>query len=141
MKTSSMTSVIARVGATVGAMILLTASPASAAPTAYLNKTQYLTSSPTDSMGTSCTNKRITLASGNYSWGSHFAGFFVKRDQYLGATTYTWTTCLDPKNGYYEHTSTLDPDRAGWATATVSHPRFVPSSGTWTWGSYIDPQF
>jgi len=138
MKTSSMPSAIARVGATVGAMILLTASPASAAGTAYLEKTQYLTSNPTDSMGTSCTSKRITLASGNYIWGNYN---YPARYQYLGASTYTWTTCLDPKNGDYQHTTTLDPDQAGWATATISHGLSIYSSGTRTWGSFIDPQF
>ncbi|GAB3158163.1 hypothetical protein GCM10027290_60820 [Micromonospora sonneratiae] len=139
MKTRSMLSAIALVGAAVGATIALTATPASAADTAYLEKTQYLTSNPTDGMATSCTSKRIELAAGNYTWGNYRPGSF--RDQYLGATTYTWTTCLDPKNGYYLQTTTLDPDQSGWATATISDNLIISPSGTWTWGSYIDPHF
>ncbi|GAB2948001.1 hypothetical protein GCM10027280_40910 [Micromonospora polyrhachis] len=122
-----------------GALIALAANPASAAETAYLEKTQYLTSNPTDGMATSCTSRRIGLAAGNYTWGNYYPGSV--RDQYLGTTTYTWTTCLDPKNGYYQQTTTLDPDQSGWDTATISDNLIISPSGTWTWGSYIDPHF
>lgn len=139
MKKAFMPSAIALAGATVGATVLLTGSPASAADTAYLERTQYLTSSPADSMATSCTSKRIFLASGNYTWGNYYPGSV--RDIYLGSTIYTWTTCLDPKNGYYQHTTTLDPDQSGWATATISNSLFISPSDNWTWGSYLDPHF
>ncbi|MGY3520840.1 hypothetical protein ACVMYR_31555 [Micromonospora sp. PTRAS2] len=120
-------------------MILLTGSPAMAADTAYLEQSQYLTSTPTDSLATTCTSKRITLAAGDYTWGNYYPGSV--QDQYLGATTYTWTTCLDPKNGYYRQTTTLDPDHSGWANATISDDFVISPSGNWTWGSYIDPHF
>ncbi|WP_329474880.1 hypothetical protein OG555_24515 [Kribbella sp. NBC_01484] len=58
----------------------------------------------------------------------------------LGAGDYTWTDCLKPKDGYYIHTSTLDPDNPAWETASVSQSlyfyRALPEGDT-TWGSQL----
>lgn len=116
---------------------------ASAATTAYNLKTQELTASPTDGMGNSCKEKRIQLAQGAYDWYQHMgtADALIEDNMQLGAGWYTWSDCLNPQNGWYRHTSTLNPDNPNWGTATRSGPWTLQFSGTYTWGSSLDPRF
>lgn len=133
--------------ALVGVLTVGLAGPASAAPIAYDTKTQYLAAHPVDDDPTSCVQRRIYLATATYVWGVYleFAGntghYFPQRNQYLGAGNYTWKDCLDPKNDDYRLTSSLDPDHAGWPTASWTVPVDISPSGYWEWGSYLDPPF
>lgn len=130
-------------------MAIMVITPAAAAadaeaayPTAYLTKRQYLTANPVDSMPTSCVSRRIFLAAGTYEWGDYFDGDRdAIRNIQLGRDNYTWRSCLDPKNGYYRHTDSLDPDNPAWVTAVWNYDYFLYFNGTYTWGSYLDPQF
>lgn len=129
--------------AVVGLLTVGLAGPASAAfPTAYNLKTQYLTDRPVDSMPTSCVTRRISLAAATYGWGAYYDGaIYPLRQIPLASGTYTWKNCLDPKNGYYRNTGTLDPDAAGLPTAVVNHDISILEARTWTWGGYLDPPF
>lgn len=119
------------------------AAPASAAVTQLNVKTQWLTDAPEDWMGTSCVSRTLTLG-GTYEWGDYYSDSYgteyrAKRTISLGYGSYTWKDCLDPKNGYYVRTSTLDPANPDWATAkwVVETWRFYGPSGSKTWGSYL----
>ncbi|WP_336214905.1 hypothetical protein [Nonomuraea sp. LPB2021202275-12-8] len=131
-------------GASAGGTVLgVTTGVSDAAPVAYNYKTQYLTQNPVDSMGTSCVDRPIQLAAGNYNWAQFLGGAvdIVRPNFYLGAGRYTWTDCLDPKDGYYVQTTWLNPDNPNWPTASASGPWTLYSSGNFTWGSYLDPLF
>ncbi|GAA1412725.1 hypothetical protein ACFQZ4_30040 [Catellatospora coxensis] len=136
------------------AAILSTASPAAAADDAYNLKTQVLSSSPTDSMATSCFSRHIVVDDGTaaqaydwYAWGGYFGGSIAEaRIILLADGGYTWKDCLDPRgpngtytHGYYHHTSTLDPDAAGLDTATYVRDFSISTTKEWTWGSYLWP--
>lgn len=122
---------------------LTTPAAATAAETAYNAKTQFLTAYPTDSMDGSCVQRRIELAAGNYTWRLFFADAQVtaREGMYFGAGWYTWTDCLDPRSGYYHHTSALDPDNPAWETVNASVDWQLYYSDTYGWGSYLDPHF
>ncbi|WP_329474870.1 hypothetical protein OG555_24460 [Kribbella sp. NBC_01484] len=87
------------------------------------------------------------MADDDYVWAgwfySHVDGTIAEpelRKIHLGAGDYTWTDCLKPKDGYYIHTSTLDPDNPAWKTASVSQDLYfyllLPGGDT-TWGSEL----
>ena len=125
-----------------GALLIGLAGPASAAPIAYNTKTQFLTARPTDNLATSCVQRRIALAGATYEWGAYTGGaYFPERGIGIRAGNYTWKDCLDPKNGYYQHSSWLDPDAAGLPTASWTDTVTLSASGTIQWGSYLDPPF
>ncbi|MEU8026005.1 hypothetical protein ABUL04_20180 [Micromonospora harpali] len=127
------------VAVTASAALMVPASPAQAAPTAYLDKTQWLVANPNSSMAKSCQSRSITLFEGSYGWG------FVRgteeiwlRNITLTSGTYTWEACLEPHNGIYYFTTVLDgpsvpADTDLWTT--------VSADGNWNWGSYLDPHF
>ncbi|MEU3488692.1 hypothetical protein [Streptomyces massasporeus] len=132
--------VVTGVAAVAAAIVPLAAAPASAASTAYNTRTSDLTASPNAGMDTSCATRSITLASGNYNWDVRIGGdVAAPRPIYLSAGTYTWKVCLQPQNGYYFQYTTLD--KAGSEPAASSRFVGVPSSGTYTWGSSLDPKF
>lgn len=134
-----------------GGLALAGTSVASAAATAYNSETLWLEANPSDSMPTSCVQRRIDLAAGTYWWDQFVddPGDFgtyvhiVRPDIVLGAGWYTWTDCLDPKNGHYIATTRLDPDNPSWAPVTDSFDwTGVPfHDGYTTWGSRLDPYF
>ncbi|MCA2230447.1 hypothetical protein [Nonomuraea aurantiaca] len=137
--------------ALVGGLLALTAStvaPAAAAVnwTAYNLKEQFLTKAPIDSDPTSCVDRRIYLKADHYLWAHVYAGNvnFTRPDIFLGEGWYHWSDCLDPKgsypNGYYWHSSSLDPDNPNWETVTIAGgwPGQVVS-GIYKWGSCLHP--
>ncbi|WP_101790138.1 hypothetical protein [Nonomuraea indica] len=134
-------------GGLFAAMLSLTTPAAAAeAVTAYNYKIQYLVAEPDDSMETSCVQRRIELAAGNYDWAQFFNGGadVMRPNMYLGAGWYTWTDCLDPNgsDAYdYFHTTTLDPDNPSWETATISGPWWLADSKNVGWGSRLAPLF
>ncbi|WP_329474869.1 hypothetical protein OG555_24455 [Kribbella sp. NBC_01484] len=129
------------------AILAGTAGQASASTKVYNALSQYLSASPSDGMATACHSKRSSLVDDDYVWAGFFYskvnGTFVEpelRNIHLGAGDYTWTDCLKPKDGYYIHTSTLDPDNPAWKTASVSeivvlYP-LLPGGET-IWGSQL----
>ncbi|WP_431679073.1 hypothetical protein [Kitasatospora sp. KL5] len=131
---------VAVAAAAAAAGVLALSGTAEAAATASNTRTQYLAANPGSYMATSCTTRDIYLASGTYTW-SWVPTETNARDIYLGAATYTWKDCLVPKDGYYVQTSTLQAQGTNWAPATVSHNLAIYTTGTWTWGSLLDPHF
>ncbi|TDC41532.1 hypothetical protein [Micromonospora sp. KC213] len=124
---------------TASAALLVLGSPAQAAQTAYLDRIQWLSASPKDSMDKSCQTKSITLASGRYAWGYAKGSENIwLRDITLDAGTYTWQACLDPRNGIYYFTSVLDGPSD---PATINTFTSFEADGYWRWGSYLDPYF
>lgn len=112
-------------------------------PTAYNTKTQYLVSNPHSGMAGSCVSRRITLGTGHYDWG-HVMGArqtVVRANLYLGQGVYTWEDCLWPHDGFYVQTTSLNPDNPDWDTVYLSEDLDVRSTGTWTWGGFLDPRF
>lgn len=112
-------------------------------PTAYLQRGQFLTANPTDSLPVTCQSRRISLAAGNYVWGRtlHFEDVPTRLIR-LAAGGYSWQTCLDPRNGFYTQTTTLNPDNPSHPTATTTQSwTLLLPSGDWFWGSFLDPQF
>ncbi|RKF26251.1 hypothetical protein D7I43_16880 [Micromonospora globbae] len=124
---------------TATAALLALGSPAQAAQTAYLDKIQWISASPNDSMARSCQTRSITLASGRYAWGTVRGSENIwLRDITLAAGTYTWQACLDPGNGIYYFTSVLDGPSV---PATINTYIGFAVDGHWNWGSYLDPYF
>jgi hypothetical protein len=130
-------------------LLLATGGAAQAGPggPAYVYRDLYLTANPVDSMATACTSRRIAIAAGTYTWVEAIgttSGFNntwgrAARSIYLGSGNYSWNVCLDPKNGAYVETSTLNPDNPAWSSATLtSVPTVVGSSGTWRMWSSLD---
>lgn len=110
------------------------------AKSAYNEKAQWLTSNPTDGMANGVVTRRIYVGAGTYVWLARQMSD-CKRTTHLGAGWYTWTDTLDPRGGYYRHTSTLDPDNPAWAPTSRVCAWWPSESGTWVWGSALDPQF
>ncbi len=125
---------------TANVALLALGSPAQAADTAYNTKIQWLTANPDGSMATSCRTISIKLDRGRYGWGNvRGADNFWIRDIDLASGTYTWRTCLDPRDGgLYYFTSTLE---ATSAPANIHLWTSIPADGHWRWGSYLDPYF
>ena len=107
---------------------------------AYNETRTKLVAKPSDGMATAVVKRRIYVAAGTYVWSARMMNHCDRRTA-LGAGWYTWTDTLDPKAGYYRYTSSLDPDNAGWATSTQVCAWWPGESGTWAWGSFLDPQF
>ncbi|GIF96944.1 hypothetical protein Cci01nite_20380 [Catellatospora citrea] len=113
----------------------------------------FLTADPDDSMQTACVSRNIILADGRYTWGTIFAsGYYPWFDIVLNAShpatsaEYVWTHCFDPQSdngdgdpGYREYGS-LDPVGSG-STISYHEDWDLPWSGTFKWGSYLDPHF
>ncbi|MGA6168250.1 hypothetical protein [Amycolatopsis magusensis] len=115
---------------------------ATAADTAWVLKTQYLTSNPNGGADSCTESRRIYLGEGSYNWGLRIGGNqWVTRDMALGSGWYHWQSCLNPEYGDYIHTSTLVPETAGWDPAATGRSSVVSSSGSHTWGSFLDPRF
>jgi hypothetical protein len=119
-----------------------TATAAPSADTAWVLRTQYLTSNPQGGAVACTDSRRIYLAGGSYNWGLRIGGNrWVTRDMSLGAGWYRWQSCLNPEYGDYIHTSTLVPENPDWDAAATSRTSVVSASGTYTWGSFLDPRF
>jgi hypothetical protein len=142
---------IASVALIVAAMTIGPVSAASAtAATAYNEKYQYLTDNPTSDMETSCVERNIKLAAGNYIW--QLDSSFVAESQgptiKLRAGSYDWEDCLVPETssipnqrGDYVHTSYLQPLSFSGSTATLKNIDFQGVPNWTTWGSDLEPQF
>ncbi|MEV0226012.1 hypothetical protein [Streptomyces sp. NPDC050704] len=119
-----------------------TTAAAPSADTAWVLRTQYLVSNP-EGGDVACTeSRRIYLASGSYNWGLRIGGNqWVTRDMSLGAGWYRWQSCLNPEYDDYIHTSVLVPENPDWGPAATSRTSVVNPSGTYTWGSFLDPRF
>ncbi|MFD4996347.1 hypothetical protein [Streptomyces buecherae] len=126
--------------ALLGVALLGVAGPASAAETAHNKKTQHLTDRPTSGMAKSCVERDIHLAAGTYDW-LQSGGLGERSNLYLGQGSYTWRDCLYPKNGYYEHWTSLNPDHPDWETIKLNGDWKPSVPGNWTWGSVLDPRF
>ncbi|MGJ6968641.1 hypothetical protein ACSDR0_42720 [Streptosporangium sp. G11] len=131
----------------IGVFLALTASvsapaAADAGTTAYNSKTQYLSQWPLDNWDNSCVERRIYLAAGNYDWEQFWRDSVtpLRTNLYLGAGWYTWTDCLDPRNNYYDHTTSLNPDNPNWETVVGEVVWQINSSGEYTWGSFLEPK-
>lgn len=134
-----------------GGVLALTASmtapaAAAAAETAYNTKTQFLAATPNAVNPPSCVERRVSLANGVYEWGQvRYDGLYPLKPEFsLGAGMYTMKDCLSPTggiSGFYHHTTTLDPDNAGWPTVELARDWRPRLDGTYRWGSYLDPSF
>lgn len=126
-----------------GAAAVVVPGTATAADTAYNTKTQYLTGTPNSGMAGSCVSRSVYLAAGYYDWGHRMGtGSSVGRaNLYLGADWYTWADCLDPGDGIYGHGTTLKAVNHSWPRVEISRTWRLSSSGTYTWGSFLDPRF
>lgn len=98
-------------------------------PAAWNSRTLFLSSHPTDDMATACWERPITLRTAHYGWYNVFDHKVTgQRPIDIAGNTYTWKTCLDPRDGYYDLWSELTgPGYAflgGWAYRPL------------TWGNY-----
>jgi len=132
---------LATVAAAATAAVALAGAPASAADTAYNTRSVFLDGVPLESDADACVSRTLALASGTYTWTQIFQSSRTPtRDIFLAAGTYTWTDCIRPHNGYYQQTSTLD--KAGTAPASLNDAtQYHWASGTYTFGSLLDPHF
>jgi hypothetical protein len=141
---------MAVVGIAVAAALGLAAAPASAnSPTAYHEKTQFLTKNPDPFQNApSCVPDRIIqLGAGNYTWNVVYGGLQINtRTITLKADYYKWTDCLTPvynastQLNEYEETTTLTP-QSGGDTAFQTTFYLPYESGTFAWGSELNPWF
>lgn len=127
------------IGVIVVAATLATINSAAATATAFNQKTQFLTETPTSNMPRSCVDRSIYLAAGNYDW-VQTAGTGRRDPLTLNAGTYYWQDCLIPHDGYYEQQSYL---KASWDPATLdsSFNLVGLGSGNYNWGSDLVPEF
>ncbi|MBE8524816.1 hypothetical protein ILP97_46305 [Amycolatopsis sp. H6(2020)] len=135
--------ILSTLTALLGAIALGVPGAASAAPAAEIahnTKSQYLTNRPTSGLPKSCVERRISLATGRYDWAQQ-GGPGERLDLYLGAGWYAWKDCLEPRSGYYRHTTSLNPDNPDWQTIELRGDWKPAVAGPWTWGSYLDPRF
>jgi hypothetical protein len=141
---------IKALGISIAGTVLATgiAAPAKAAATAYNTRTMYL-AYPTPDLATACWTRNIALASGTYKWGYVFKGHndnAGSRNIYLTQATYSWRFCIDPEDGYYDFSSTLqvivdvDPLPKAYLPVLAYSGSLIPG-GTYTVGSYLDPYF
>jgi hypothetical protein len=136
--------IIAALAITLGMAAVVAPSAVAAAPadTAWVLRTQFLTSNPQGGDLACTESRRIYLAKGSYNWGLRIGGSqWVTRDMFLDAGWYRWQSCLNPEYGDYIHTSALVPENPDWDSAATSRSSVVSSSGTYTWGSFLDPRF
>ncbi|TXS52319.1 hypothetical protein [Streptomyces sp. t39] len=136
--------------AAAAAALLLTVTQASAASTAYLNRTQWITDSPESSAITSQV-RSIYLADGTYVWalstsdasnGAHVDGSLASRRIYLQAGTYTWYCTISAEMPYTgRYVSQCSLRNGGNAPAIMQSGSWLPPySGNYTWGGYLAPQ-
>lgn len=115
-----------------------------AAPTVNMQRTQYLIGSPTKNLSSACQSRLIYLAAGNYRWATYMQiEHNVRRDIYLAAGTYRWESCLHPRDGFYDHYTTLWRSPYGAQNQIAYNNRFYVYlvSGNYFWGSELDPLF
>jgi hypothetical protein len=130
---------LALAGALACAAMPLMAGPASAdaSPPAYLERTQYLTSTPT-SANASCTSRDIYLAAGYYQPVEVFGGAIASEPgfQVPISDTYSWSTCLNGlDNGRYVIDDAMGNGTIGLILNASSGLNYhVYQSGTYTWG-------
>jgi hypothetical protein len=105
---------------------------------AYDQKTQFLTADPVSGMAASCVSRPITLKADTYDFALFVGKASVPdvRQQYIVAGTYTWESCLNPLDGYYNLDSNLWSPQAYY---DISDQWIVPVDGTYTWGSWLGP--
>ncbi|NUQ96066.1 MAG: hypothetical protein HOY79_05705 [Streptomyces sp.] len=138
------TSAALGVAAAALALGALGAPPAGAAATAYDTVSQYLQQFPTYGNQPGCHHRSIYLASGTYKWSQILGGYTgPTRTIYLTAGTYNWEDCLEvPATLAYDQDSSLSlPGHPVAWLRDDSGFHLTGGSGTYTWGSKLDPQF
>ncbi|WP_225849943.1 hypothetical protein [Streptomyces sp. HPF1205] len=140
-----MTSAALGVAATALALGALCAAPATAAAaTAYDTVDQYLDQFPGYGHSPGCHHRNIYLAEGTYKWSQVLGGYTgPTRTIYLAKGTYYWEDCLEvPADLAYDQDSLLSlPGHPDALLQDDSGFHLTGSSGTYTWGSKLDPQF
>ncbi|MFD6227933.1 hypothetical protein ACFWFZ_13780 [Streptomyces sp. NPDC060232] len=133
-------STFAAAAASATALVALAGAPASAADTAYNTREVTLTATPNASMPSACVSRDIYLATGNYKWSQVLNNARIpNRDIFIAAGWYTWSDCMIPYNGYYNQHSWLS--KPGSPMATLADTNQLHLSGTYTFGSELDPSF
>jgi hypothetical protein len=80
-------------------------------PSAYNERTLFLTNSPIPGMAYACTSRPIYLAAGSYFWTYRWDGSDVTQGSWgliIRTGTYTWEDCLYPEDGYYVQAAALE---------------------------------
>lgn len=135
------------VGLFLAGMFFTTQAPAAdAAETARNLQHQYLVFPSSVHRPASCTYRNIDLAAGTYVWGqSHDGGLgsnWPRKTIVLAAATYVWEDCLIPTGSAYRSTSSLAAvGRPDLPRARLEGLFDQTSSGWYSWGSYLVPQF
>lgn len=112
--------------------------PTCSFPTAYEQKTEFLTAYPNPSMPTSTISKSIYLKACTYTYtiqGFHTTKYEIIR---LEAGTYQWNSYLIPENDFYTQETVLCPPNGG-TCAVLRIFENIGYSTTLEWGSYLAP--
>lgn len=120
----------------------LMAGPASAdvSPPAYLQRTMYLTHTPSDANAVACLSRTIYLATGDYQGLATLDSMQSFLGNYIVSApgNYSWSACLNPHNGgYYTISMVLYSSAGGMVVNAVSQHYVIPFSGTMTWGDIL----
>ncbi|MEV7231986.1 MULTISPECIES: hypothetical protein [Polymorphospora] len=135
-------------GATAAALVLamppVMSGPAQAADVAYNRKNQQLTATPSSGMPIALVSREITLEDGTYGWWNFPTS--APCQTYTGRIlpgTYTWTDQLwpgVPSAGTYRHHSYLTENNGGWSYH-IQCDFQLSATGSYSWGSGLDPHF
>lgn len=127
------------------ALTAVGAAPASAAGVASNTVTQHLEAFPAYGTSPGCHVRRIYLAAGDYRWSQKMGGYTnPTRIIYLAAGNYDWKDCLwVPADTAYDQESSLFQVGKSSGAHLDDHSGFNLSggSGTYTWGSTLQPLF
>ena len=120
-------------------------------PAAFNTKTQFLTDEPVASDPNSCVRRDIGLAAGNYLWHYKMGGEDITLSSggliIAHAGTYSWQTCLFTEDGFYQITASLTSSQRDADGDPIEvhdlQDTFIQlfSSGSYNWGSVLNPQF
>ncbi|MDT0532353.1 hypothetical protein RM555_25455 [Micromonospora sp. DSM 115977] len=126
------------------AMLPVVSGTAQAADVAYNQKNQRLEARPNSGMPIASVSREITLQDGTYGWWTFPTS--APCQTYTGRIlpgTYTWTDQLwpgVPSVGTYRHHSYLTEEDGGWSYH-IQCDFQLSATGSYTWGSGLDPHF
>jgi hypothetical protein len=123
-----------------------TAVVADSHPSAYNERTLFLTRDPLVGMAIACTSRPIYLAGGGYFWTYRWDGSDVSQGSWgviIEQGTYTWEDCLFPEDGYYVQGAALeDPNNNNQIVYQIPEiDNLAIDSGDHSFGSVLHPQF
>jgi hypothetical protein len=114
-------------------------------PSAYNERTLFLTNSPNLGMAYACTSRPIYLVADSYFWTYRWDGSDVTQGVWgliIPTGNYKWEDCLYPEDGYYVQAAALENPSNGQILYRIPEiDNLAIDSGDHSFGSVLHPQF